>query len=63
MPDSEGEWVKYQTYSKEDIPIYKSEEQEKLKTLNDWAKYYARYLESQCGRETWNIGTEVKYSI
>lgn len=60
MPDSQGEWVKYRTYSKQDIPIYKSKEQEKLKTLNDWAKYNSSYLKNQCGDEPWRIGTEVK---
>lgn len=60
MPKSQGEWVEYQTISDKDIPVYKSEEQEKLKSLNDWAKYHAQYLKNQCGEKTWNIGTKVK---
>jgi hypothetical protein len=60
MPDSQGEWEEYQTISDKDIPIYKSKEQEKLKSLNDWAKHQAKYLKSQCGENTWNIGTKVR---
>ncbi len=60
MPNQKGEWVEYQPYSERDIPIFKTEEQKNVKSVNDWARYEARYLKSSCGEKPWNLGTKLK---